>query len=159
MEQNSDETYENEMIEAFIDKPSETLWYQNSFQKFNFEGVDTMKWNWSWWAFGTGFLYLLYRKQYIASLSLFFLSVIVGFIPFGTLIIMILSGGYSTYFVYKGYKKARFVVENTISDREKRVAAMREVGGYHQWVVCLYIALVGVVFLTILAAILTFPQA
>lgn len=159
MEQNSDETYENEMIEAFIDKPSETLWYQNSFQKFNFEGVDTMKWNWSWWAFGTGFLYLLYRKQYIASLSLFFLSVIVGFIPFGTLIIMILSGGYSTYFVYKGYKKARFVVENTISDREKRVAAMREVGGYHQWVVWLYIALVGVVFLTILAAILTFPQA
>ncbi|MEA1982624.1 MAG: DUF2628 domain-containing protein [Campylobacterota bacterium] len=158
MQETQEKSYEDEMIEAFIDKPSKTLWYKLSFEKFNFNGVDTLKWNWSWWAFGTGFLYLLYRKQYLPSLGLFFLSMMLGFIPFiGTLLSMILAGGYSSYFVYQGYKKKRLEVENIIEDKEKRVQAMREVGGYHQWVVWVYVGLVTLVFVTVLTAALTIP--
>ncbi len=135
-----DEEYYNKMIEAYIGKEEETLWYQLAFSKFNVNGVDTIKWNWSWWAFGLGFIFLLYRKQYIPALVLFFLSMSVGIIPFMSIILMILSGGYSTYFVYKGFKSKLLEIEANIEDEETRIETMREVGGYNQWVVWLYIA-------------------
>ena len=138
MQKNHSQDYHDKMIEAFIDKPSETLWYQMSFKKFNINGVDKMQWNWSWWAFGGGFLYLLYRKQYLASITLFFGSFMLSVIPFFSIIIMILSGGYGSYFVYKGYRKKLKEIETVIDDEETRLVTMREVGGYHQWVVWIY---------------------
>jgi len=149
--QNSD--YDNRMIEAFVNKPEKTFWYQNAFSKFNFNGVDTMKWHWSWWAFGGGSLFLLYRKQYLASLVLFILSVILSFIPFAGLLIMILSGGYSTYFVYKGYRQKKAEIEATIEDEEKRLETMRYIGGYHQWVVWVYVIFVSFFLLGITSLI------
>jgi hypothetical protein len=142
------EDYENKMIEAFINKDEKTLWYQDAFSKFNVNGVDVMRWNWSWWAFGTGFLFLLYRKQYLPSLVLFILSVTIGTLPFITLILMILSGGYAPYFIYKGYKQKKEEIEAKIDDEELRIQTMREVGGYHQWVVWLYIAITVVTFVS-----------
>jgi hypothetical protein len=148
------EDYNNKMIDAFIAKPEKTLWYQMSFSKFNINGVDAMKWNWSWWGFAGGFLFLLYRKQYIASFVVFFISMTAGMIPFMGLIISILVGGYGSYFVYKGYKKKLFEVENQIEDEETRVETMAEVGGYHQWVVWLYVIFVGLIFFGIISAVL-----
>jgi len=138
--------YQDRMIEAFIDKPSETLWYQISFSKFNFNGIDTMKWNWSWWAFGGGFLYLLYRKQYLASLILFIASMTLGMIPFVSFLLMVLSGGYSSFFVYKGFKRKLNEVEENIEDEETRVETMRVIGGYHQWVVWVYAIFMSLIF-------------
>lgn len=142
MQTRRDEEYYNKMIEAYIGKEEETLWYQLAFSKFNFNGVDTIRWNWSWWAFGLGFLFLLYRKQYTPALLLFFISVSVGIIPFMSIVIMVLSGGYSTYFVYKGFKSKLLEVEANIEDEETRIKTMREVGGYNQWVVWLYIGFI-----------------
>lgn len=154
MQETGENTYQDRMIEAFIDKPSETLWYQMSFKKFTINGVDNMTWNWSWWAFGGGFLYLLYRKQYLASLILFIASMTIGMIPFASFIIMILSGGYSSYFVYKGYRKKLFEIEETIPDEETRIETMRAVGGYHQWVVWVYIAFI-LVMLSMISMIIS----
>jgi len=142
------DTYEEKMIEAFIDKEDKTLWYQNAFSKYNINGIDVMKWHWNWWAFGGGFLYLLYRKQYIPSLILFILSITIGTIPFISVLLMILSGGYATFFVYKGYKTKKKEIEEHIEDEELRIQTMREVGGYHQWVVWVYIVFVLLVFLS-----------
>ena len=58
--------YSNKMIESFIAKPEKTLWYQNAFSKFNVNGVDAMKWHWSWWAFG-GRALDLFRLQRLQS--------------------------------------------------------------------------------------------
>jgi len=157
-ELNSD--YSNKMIEAFINKPEVTLWYQLSFAKFNVHGVDTMKWNWSWWAFFTGFLFLLYRKQYIPSLILFIASTVLGFIPFvGTIGSMILAGGYSTYFIYKGYKEKLLEIETAIEDEDERVKVMREVGGVHQWVVWVYGIFMAIMFLSIFSLLLPIALA
>ncbi|MFK5938136.1 MAG: DUF2628 domain-containing protein [Sulfurimonas sp.] len=142
--------YHDRMIEAFIDKPEVTLWYQNAFSKFNVNGVDTIKWHWSWWAFFTGFLYLLYRKQYLAALGVFIASMTIGIIPLGGLLIMILSGGFATYFVYKGYKSKLLEIENVINDEKTRIETIRQVGGYNQWVVWIYIAFVAVVGLSMI---------
>jgi len=138
MQENCTQDYQDKMVEAFIDKPSETLWYQMSFKKFNVNGVDKMQWNWSWWAFGGGFLYLLYRKQYLAAFALFFGSFMLSIIPFVSIIIMILSGGFGSYFVYRGYKKKLQEIEAVIDDEETRIETMREVGGTHEWVIWVY---------------------
>jgi len=136
--------YEDAMIEAFINKPEKTFWYQNAFSKFNINGIDSMKWVWSWWAFFGGWAFLLYRKQYIPALVLFVISILASIIPFGGLILAILAGGFSTYFIYKGYKHKKAEIEASIEDKEKRVETMRAVGGYNQWVVWVYAIFEGI---------------
>ena len=139
-----DSEYSDTMTEAFIDKPSETFWYQNAFRNFDAKSANSsdLQWHWSWWAFGTGFLFLLYRKQYVPSLVLFILSTLMSVIPFiGGPLSMVLAGGYSTYFVYKGYKTKLAEVQRVVEDEQKRVQMMRQVGGYHEWVVWVYIAI------------------
>ena len=147
--------YSNKMIEAFVAKPEKTFWYQNAFSLFNVNGVDAMKWKWSWWAFFGGFLFLLYRKQYIPALVVLGASIFLGWIPFVGLIIAILVGGYSTYFVYKGYKSKLTEVERSIPVEEeaKRVQTMQAIGGYHAWVVWIYVAFVGLIGFGIVAAV------
>jgi len=159
MEEETDSDYSNKMIEAFIGKPEVTLWYQLSFKKFNINGIDSMKWNWSWWACFTGFLFLLYRKQYIPALVLFCFSTIIGFLPFGFLISMVLSGGYATYFVYKGYKTKLEEIEAHISDENERVKTMREVAGVHQWVIWVYGIFIAILFLSIFSLLLPIALA
>ena len=145
--------YENAMIEAFVNKPEKTFWYQNAFSKFNVNGIDTMKWVWSWWAFFGGWAFLLYRKQYIPALILFVVTLIAGIIPFGGLLVGVLAGGFSTYFIYKGYKKKKAEIEENIDDIETRIETMREVGGYNQWVVWVYAIFVALVFLSIFVSV------
>ena len=146
--------YENAMIEAFVNKPEKTLWYQNAFSKFNVNGIDSMKWVWSWWAFFGGWAFLLYRKQYMPALVLFIISIFAGIIPFGGLLIAILAGGFSTYFVYKGYKHKKAEIEASIEDTDKRIETMRAVGGYNQWVVWVYVVFVALMFFYIFSMVM-----
>lgn len=158
----TDSKYSNAMIEAFIDKPSETLWYQNAFKKFDVtrENTAEWQWHWSWWAFGSSFLFLLYRKQYFPSFVLFILSILMGIIPFiGGLLSMFLAGGYSTYFVYKGYKAKLAEVENLVKDEQKRVQMMRQVGGYHEWVIWAYIVIMLIIGYSLVTLIFALSHA
>ena len=146
-----DEEYEQKMLEAFVGKEDKFLWYQNAFSKFNINGVDAIKWHWSWWGLFGGFIFLLYRKAYLASLALFMASITIGmFFPF-SLIIAVLAGGYSTYFIYKAYKSQKQTIEAVIEDKEKRIETMKELGGYHQWVVWVY----GIFTFVVMAVITT----
>jgi len=136
--------YEAKMVEAFVGKPEDPakgFWYANAFSKYNVNGIDAMKWQWSWWAFMGGIFFLLYRKAYAAAGGLFLVSLVSGIIPFGGLVIWILSGGFSTYFVYKVYKTRKMEIEAAQSDENQRVAMMQELGGYNQWVIWLAVAI------------------
>ena len=68
---NTTDDYENKMVEAFVNKPEVTLWYENAFRKYNVNGVEKLSWVWSWWAFFGGIFYLLYRKAYMPAFLLF----------------------------------------------------------------------------------------
>jgi len=135
------EEYDYKMIEAYIDKPEVTEWYVDAFKKFNINGVDVMKWKWSWWAFFGNVFYLLYRKSYLAAGILFLLTLVTSFIPLGGLILWILTGGYAPYFVYKTYKEKRLEVEAQVQDEEKRLETMRYVGGYNDWAIWIAVIL------------------
>ncbi|MDQ7042508.1 MAG: DUF2628 domain-containing protein [Sulfurimonas sp.] len=147
MQSKETQDYSNAMIEAFIDKPEKTLWYQMAFSKFNANGIDKPTWHWSWWGFFGGFLFLLYRKAYIPALILFIASMTIGMIPFGGLLLMILSGGYSTYFIYKVYKDKLLQTEMLVDDYDKRIQTMRELGGYNQWVIWVYAIFMSIIIL------------
>ena len=141
------------MIEAFVNKPEKTLWYQNSFRKYQVNGIDKMSWNWSWWAFFGGVFFLLYRKAYMAALGLFVISIIASWIPLAPLIIWILTGGLSTYFVYKKYSEKKKQIEATITDTQTRIDTMREIGGYNNWVVWLAVIVNALLLIGIIAAV------
>lgn len=129
--------YENQMLKAYVNNPEKTFWYQNAFRQYKINGIDKMAWNWSWWAFFGGVFFLLYRKAYLEALGLFFLSLVSSaIIPFfGGIIVSILAGGFSTYFLYKGYEKKKFEIERTIDDSQKRLETMRILGGYNTWAI------------------------
>ncbi len=144
--------YDYKMTEAYIAKPEVLQWYVNSFKKFNINGVDVMKWNWSWWAFFGNVFYLLYRKAYLAAGILFALNLMVGFIPFGGLILWVLSGGYSSFYVYKAYKQKKIEVERIIEEEDKRIETMELLGGSNEWAVW-----IGVILSVLFFAAIIFP--
>ena len=151
-----DSEYEAKMLEAFVakpEKPEKGLWYANAFAKYDVNGVDSMRWNWSWWAFFGGIWFLIYRKSYAAAGGLFLISIAAAFIPFAGLVIWVLSGGYSTYFVYKTYKTKKLQIEAAEGDENRRIQMMQELGGYNQWVVILAIVLNVLVFVGVFMAI------
>ena len=126
------------MIEAFINTPEKTTWYENTFEKYQMNN-DKIVWNWSWWAFFGGWLFLLYRKTYLPAIGLFILTAITASIPVVSLIIMILSGGYSTYFIYSNYLKKKNEIESYQDTEEKHLQDMRKIGGVHTWVIWLVV--------------------
>jgi len=149
-------TYEAQMLEAFVgkpDAPDKGLWYATAFNKYNINGVDKMAWNWSWWAFFGGIWFLLYRKAYAAAGGLFLISLASAFIPFAGLIIWILSGGFSSYFVYKVYQTKKMEIEAAQQGDAQRINTMQMVGGYNQWVVIVAIALNIIVFVGIIVMV------
>ena len=146
----SEQEYENAMIEAFVNKPEKTIWYQMAFSKFNVNGIDTMKWVWSWWAFFGTWAFLLYRKQYMPAVVLFVVGLFASVIPLiGGLLVAVLAGGFSTYFIYKGYKHKKAEIEANIDDIDARIETMRQVGGYNQWVIWVYVIFSTLFFLYI----------
>jgi len=136
--------YEAQMVEAFVgkpDAPEKGLWYANAFTKYNVNGVDKMAWNWSWWAFFGGIWFLLYRKAYAAAGGLFLISLASAFIPFAGLVVWILTGGFSPYFVYKVYQTKKQEIEAAQESESQRINTMQMVGGFNQWVVVVAVIL------------------
>jgi len=129
------ETSDYKMIEAYINKPEVTAWYVNAFQHFSINGVDVLRWHWSWWAFFGSVFYLLYRKSYSQAGMLLVFYVIGWFIPFGWFVLWILTGGYGPYAVYKTYKEKKLEVEATIEDEQKRLDTMQVLGGTNEWAI------------------------
>ena len=128
-------TYDDKMIEAYIDTPEKNDWYRNAFQKYHVNGVDKLAWHWSWWALFGGFFFLLYRKAYIAALGLFILTMLVSSIPILSLIVWIASGGLSVYFIYLRYQQKRKEVDAAFQTEEERIQEMKNVGGVNTWVI------------------------
>ena len=151
--------YDKKMVEAFIQKPEKTKWYIDAFGKFNVNGIDKVAWVWSWWAFGGGIFYLLYRKAYLGALIFFLANLVSSIVPLGGILIWILQGGFSVYFVYLKYKNLKNEIESKIEDENERIKTMQQLGGYNNWAIWAgailsVLALIGIIsyFITFVAA-------
>lgn len=127
--------YDKAMLSAFIGKAEKEPWYEHAFSQYSVNGVDKMSWVWSWWAFAGGPLFLLYRKAYFAAGILFAVMILISVVPFGSLAVSILAGGYANYFIYKLYRDKRKEIETTINDEKLRIETMQQIGGFHTWVI------------------------
>lgn len=99
---------------------------------------------WSWWAFFGGWAFFLYRKMYLAAGIFFILSILSSAIPFGGLILGIISGTSAFYFYtvkfYNDLEKSGY------KQREKEAVKkdLSKLGGYHSWVTILAILFYGI---------------
>jgi len=145
------EEYKHDMLEAYIgtpEKPEKVDWYEEAFRDLEYG-----KWKWSWWAFLSGYLFLLYRKQYLLSLMLLLLSIITAIIPGAGLVLVIMAGGFSVHFIRADFIEKGKLIEEKYSTSEERIDKMREIGGKNNWVIWLsaflavsFISLFGIVF-------------
>jgi hypothetical protein len=126
---------ESEAIKAYIGTEKTLAFYEEAFKKYSVAGVDQFAWHWSWWAFGGGMFYLLYRKLYLEALGYFILFMVVGAFPLISIVLWIISGGVLPYFVYKRYKKIKAQVETNLSDSQEQLSALRELGGVNKWAI------------------------
>jgi len=134
---NKDNT--DRLFEAYIATPGQYDWYRKAFAALGKNGK--MSWYWNTWAMLGTFWYFLYRKQMkMALITLFVLMLLGLLLPFplfvaAYLIIMLLCGGYGTWFVYTQYRERRKEVEALVKDREKRIAMMQRFGGVNRWAI------------------------
>jgi hypothetical protein len=135
---------ESQMISAYIDKPESEEFYKKAFEDYTKNGVEQFKWHWSWWAFGGGVFFLLYRKLYVEAAVFFLISMLSSTVPIANILIWILSGGVFPYFVFKRYKKGKEMVETNFENINDRLTALREFGGYNKWAIY-----IGVIITTI----------
>lgn len=166
VENNRDVSYDDKMLEAFVGVPEKVEWYKNAFKKYNVNGVESFAWNWSWWAFFGGAFFLLYRKVYLYAVGLFIVGIVLN-IPLSaiadenvktftslinTLSLWIISGGVSTFLLYKKYIKIKQEIENKISDTNSRIETMKTLGGVNSKVI--WITIISFVILLILGVLI-----
>ena len=145
-----DYNYDKAMIKAYVDKeeePKRELWYEKIFLQY--QKKDRIKWHWSWWAFFGTFLYLLYRKAYLASFVLFLFVLFSEISPIASFLVSIFSGGYAHYYVYKEYLKKKNEIEGKYEDEEKCIKVMKAYNSYNDWL--LY--LLGLLFVILLGMV------
>lgn len=130
----TNDQYEQAMLEAFVQKPSKITYYQNALKKMMVTGSPNLQWHWSWWGFFGGWVFLLYRKAYLAALVTFLITSAISFIPFGTIVSMIVLGGIAPFFIIKRYAMLKQQIENRYETEEERLSAMTKIGGFHNWV-------------------------
>ncbi len=150
----AESSYDDAMLEAFVQKPEKFAWYKKTFAKYSQNGVEAFTWSWSWWAFFAPVWLLLYRKSYLAALGYFVAAIVFSLLPYGALLLMIISGGTVPYFIYKTYRGMVAKVEAASPDSAVRLDTMRKIGGYHTWVVVVALIVYALVVITLLANLL-----
>jgi len=119
-----------EVLEAYLGTPDKYDWYKHAFDKYEINGVEKFAWNWSWYSFLFGYVYLVYRKCYIEAILLWVAQMIIaGLFGITGIVIMILCGGLLPYLVYKRYKKIALEVENIDGNYIKKLETIKELGG------------------------------
>ena len=94
---------------------------------------------------------MIYRKAYAAAGGLFLISIVASFIPFSGIVISILAGGFSTYFVYRVYRTKKLEIETANPDESQRIEMMKIVGGYNAWAAWVFPILIVIGILAAIA--------
>ena len=128
-----------ELLSAHLQKESKVNIYYPRVDANLVNGKASFNITWSWWAFFGGWAFFLYRKMYLLATIFFILNILSSSIPFGGLILGIISGISGFYFyttkLCEDLQKTGYETRN-IEEVKKDLAKL---GGYHSWVTILAI--------------------
>ncbi|MGP1450345.1 MAG: DUF2628 domain-containing protein [Wolinella sp.] len=142
---------ERGFISAYVQ--SSDSYYQEAFTRFRLSGGFT--WQWSWWAFFGGPLYLLYRKLYLEAILLFMAGLILhSVLPFfGSLAYLVIRGGVLPYFVYLRFLKTMQYARNLTPDITDQEQYIRLNGGTSGTVLALGLLVYAILWLGVILAL------
>ncbi|MCI6152309.1 MAG: DUF2628 domain-containing protein [Fusobacterium perfoetens] len=122
-----------DILEAYIGTPEKFQWYEKAFDKYDVNGIEKIAWNWSWYAFFSTPIYLLYRKCYIAGIIFwilqFFTNIYYGFTG---VILSIILAGIAPMLVFKRYKRVVKQIQEVESNPNLRIEMVRDLGGVNK---------------------------
>jgi hypothetical protein len=142
----TDESLNREEILAYLDAKDDItayVFYAKYFARCSYNGIDRFAFSFSINGFVTGLLNLFYRKCYAAALSALGVYIVLYFaINIGALVLLLLFCGLmGPYFIYKRFRSVQKKTQS-ITDREQRLTAMKELGGVNMWFALLAIVIV-----------------
>lgn len=117
-----------EEIRAFVG--TNFYYYSQQFSKFNRTGIEKFVPTWNWSCFGFTFLWMLYRKMYLASLITFAIFCVPGV----NVILHIIAGAGGNYLYYR-HVKGKVNELRTVHPAEQRFKILSEEGGINKWVI------------------------
>jgi len=117
-----------EEIQAFLGTNS--YYYCQQFSKFTRTGVEKFAPTWNWACFGFTFLWMLYRKMYLASL----LTFVIFCVPGVNVILHIIAGLVGNYLYYR-HAKDKIAEVRALHSAEQSLQLLQEVGGVNRWVI------------------------
>jgi len=139
-----------ELLSAHLQKENKVDIYYPRVDTNLINEKPTFNLTWSWWAFLGGWAFFLYRKMYLMAFVFFILSLLTTVIPFGGLILALITGATAFYF----YTVKFYDDLQTAGHRHRDIALVKEdlrkLGGYNSWVVFIAIIFYSLmIFLTI----------
>ena len=117
-----------EEIRSFLGTNS--YYYSQQFSKFTRTGIDKFVPTWNWSCFGFTFLWMLYRKMYLASLITF----VIFCVPGVNVILHIIAGVVGNYLYYH-HVKGKVIELRAIHPAEDCLQLLSEEGGVNIWVI------------------------
>ena len=144
----------NQLLEAHLQKDKKVDVYQPRVEANMMNGHPTFKATWSWWAFFGTWAFFLYRKMYLVAAIFFIATVITAFIPFSSIIIMIISGISAFYFYTKKLNNDLNIAGVSEKPFEEVKENISKLGGYNSWVVWIAIILYSIMLLSVVAGFL-----
>jgi len=115
-------------IRAFLGTNSS--YYLQQFAKFTRTGVEKFVPTWNWSCFGFTFLWMLYRKMYLAAL----LTFVIFCVPGVNVILHIVAGVVGNYLYYR-HAQEKLGEIRAIHSAERYLQLLPEAGGVHKWVI------------------------
>lgn len=143
-----------ELLSAHLQKESKVDVYFPKVYANLVNGVPSFNATWSWWGFIGGWAFFLYRRMYLMAAIFFVLSLVSATIPFGGLILAVITGISAFYFYtvkfHDDLQKAGFGSRNEELVKED----LRKLGGYNSWVVVLAIFFYALMILFTMGGVL-----
>jgi len=109
---------------------SNSHYYMQQFSKFTRTGIEKFAPTWNWSCFGFTFLWMLYRKMYLAALITF----VIFCVPGVNVILHIIAGVVGNYLYYR-HVKEKISELRTTHPTEHCLQLLSEEGGVNKWVI------------------------
>lgn len=144
----------NDLLETHLQKEQKVEVYQPRVEANLVNGHPAFKATWSWWAFFGTWAFFLYRKMYLVAALFFLATVVTAFIPFSTIIIMIISGMSAFYFYTKKLNTDLDIAGINDKPLHEVKDNLSKLGGYNSWVVWVAVIFYILAMLSVIAGFL-----